>query len=88
MMNNGMCYGENHLNCAYKPDRFGNCEICKNLFYLEKKNDSCTEINYPANCLYSDGIHDGCLKCRRGYELNYLDACVTQFLAIDGYCVD
>ena len=24
----------------------------------------------------------------RGYELNYQGACVTQFLAIDGYCVD
>ena len=36
MMSNGMCYEENNLNCVYKPDRFGNCEICINLFFLEK----------------------------------------------------
>ena len=83
-------YNKNMKNCKIAEGKFenckvgyenGNCEKCKNDFYLSRKDYLCYSNIEPGpfyKCAFSDSKGEKCYECIDNYYLGYLDdKCTT-----------
>lgn len=92
---NNYYYNKNKKNCKIAEGKFkncksgnenGNCERCRNDFYLSRKDYLCYDNNEKGpfyKCAYSDSMGEYCTQCIDNYYLGYLDDKCTNIEGCD-----